>query len=72
VPTSTRGSATGFSPGRNHPKANDSGSAFSVRRIGCDDAELSAAEIADRIRLKIKSNYIYNLARTDDGSTLKF
>jgi hypothetical protein len=44
--------------------------AHGLNRAGC--AELSAAEIAEQIRLKIKSNYIYNLARADDGRTLKF
>jgi hypothetical protein len=33
---------------------------------------LSAADIAERIRCKVKSNYIYNLARSKDGSTMKF
>ncbi len=34
--------------------------------------ELSAADIAEQIRGKIKANYIYNLARSEDGSTMKF
>jgi hypothetical protein len=37
-----------------------------------DFSSLSAAEIADQIRKKIKANYIYNLARSIDGDTMKF
>jgi hypothetical protein len=33
---------------------------------------LSAADIAKQIRVKVKANYIYNLARSKDGSTMKF
>lgn len=33
---------------------------------------LSAADIAEQIRGKVKANYIYNLARSEDGSTMKF
>lgn len=33
---------------------------------------LAAADIAEQIRRKVKSNYIYNLARSEDGSTMKF
>jgi hypothetical protein len=33
---------------------------------------LSSADIAEQIRCKVKANYIYNLARSEDGSTMKF
>lgn len=33
---------------------------------------LSAADVAEQIRSKVRSNYIYNLARSEDGSTMKF
>jgi len=33
---------------------------------------LSSADIAVQIRCKVKANYIYNLARSEDGSTMKF
>ncbi len=35
-------------------------------------AGLAAADIAEQIRGKVKANYIYNLARSEDGSTMKF
>lgn len=33
---------------------------------------LSALQVASKIRQKIKSNYIYNLARSENGETIKF
>lgn len=33
---------------------------------------LSAKQVASQIREKIKSNYIYNLARSENGETIKF
>lgn len=33
---------------------------------------LSAADISEQIRRKVKANYIYNLSRSEDGSTMKF
>jgi hypothetical protein len=41
-----------------------------LNRAGC--AQLSAEDIRELIRWKVKANYIYNLARSEDGSTMKF
>lgn len=46
----------------NHPEG--------IERSGFEG--MSAADITEQIRIKIKSNYIYNLARSVDGSTMKF
>ena len=35
-------------------------------------ASMSAEEIAKQVRSKVKANYIYNLARSEDGSVMKF
>lgn len=35
-------------------------------------AQLSAKDITEQIRSKVKANYIYNLARSEDGSVMKF
>lgn len=47
---------------KNHPEG--------LERSGFE--RLSAAEIAEKVRCKVKANYIYNLARSEDGSTMKF
>ena len=44
--------------------------ADSLKRAGLSD--LTAVEIVSRIQSKLESNYIYDLARSNDGQVLKF